>query len=288
MDGDQVANDATVCRSKFLAALRAARKGAKLTQKALGEALGCGQAKVNKMETGKLRVKPGDLDIWLTVCRVSRERRLEIKGLALALGSARPVSTAYMEMLALQEQATEILTLHSERIPKLLQTHSYSLSQHECAGVLLDAPAVLLEKENLGKLFTKEHPPSYRALLTEASLRRMPGGFNPDLVIGQAANLLDLMAAHQHVSVQILTYAAAIPWLDPDFTLMKFGGKRRDVIYAEFATEGRIHRNVKLVEERKEYWQQLQKAALTLDETKAWLEGLIKQAEADRPPLPST
>jgi transcriptional regulator with XRE-family HTH domain len=266
-------------QSEFLAALREARRSAGLTQAQLANELGCAQSKVNKIEAGMSQAKPRELDIWLIVCNVPSKQQVRIRALAPTVGSAR-VSRAYMEMLTLQGQATEILALHGERIPKLLQSEGYTLRQYEGAGVLGNPSFVLREKENLSKLFTQEHPPSYRALLTEASLRRMPGGLKPDLVIDQATHLLTLMAAHPHVSVQIVTYAAEIPWLEPDFTLLKFEGER-PVVYAEIATEGRIYRDSKLVAGRVEYWHQLQRAALTRDESRAWLDNLIKQAEAD-------
>jgi transcriptional regulator with XRE-family HTH domain len=269
-------------QSDFLVALRHVRQAANLMQKDMGDALGCGQAKINKIETGRTPIKPADLDTWLRICDVPSEQYIRIKNLALAASPVPLVSSAYMEMLGLQVGATEILTLHSERIPKPLQADSYLLRQQESVGSLYDPASVLLDRQNASQPFTQEHPPNYQALLTEASLRRMPGGYAPGLVADQAMHLLNLMTAYEHVSVQILTYAAAIPSLDTDFTVLKFDGNRRDVVYAEFATEGRIYRGDKLVAGRAEYWHRLQKAALTRDDSKVWLKDLIEQVEADQ------
>ncbi|SMD14758.1 helix-turn-helix domain-containing protein [Kibdelosporangium aridum] len=287
-----MADEATVRQSEFLAKLVAVRKRAGLTQQQLAEALGCTQGKINKIETGKIKIKRQDLEALLEVCNVPPEAAAEIKAMAIYSGptasSGWAYSAAYTRLMALEGQAIEILALASERLPRILQADAYVLKQFECAGMLHDPSSLLLEKAARTEMFRKQPPLRYRCLLSESSLRRLPGGLEPALVIDQATHLLGLMASHEHVSIQILIYAAAIPWLDPDFTILKFDGSQRDLVYAEFATEGRLHRPAKLVADREEYWHQLQKAALSRDDTRAWLEDLIKQAEAGWQPLPVT
>ena len=93
-------------------------------------------------------------------------------------------------------------------------------------------------------LLTAARAPRYRVILSESSLHRMPGGRRPTLVEDQAQHLLDLDDDHEHVSIQILTYEADIPYLDPDFTVLEFDGTRpgahKDTVYVEYATEGRV------------------------------------------------
>ncbi len=274
-----MADGATACRSKLLEELRTARNAAGMTQAQVATELGCEQARVNKLETGKTKLQRRDLDIMLRLYDVPPDQARTLRTLHQAAQAARPVNATFMQMLELESHATEILVLRSERIPQLLQAETYLLKQYECAGALTDPASLLLERENRAQIFEGADPPWYRAILSESSLHRMPGGRAPALVIDQASHLLSLIETYERLSVQVLTFAAPIAYLDPDVTILKFKG-RKDVAYAEFATEGRIYRAAKVVTEREAYWRHVQEHALSREDTRKYLEDLIEEAEA--------
>lgn len=284
-----MAEDATLRQAELRAELIAVRKQAGVTQAVLANALQCTQGKITKIERGIVGIKLRDLQVWLDVCGVSDEQADKIRSLALVADPTAPSGWSYKpavnELLTLERQASETLTLQSEGLPRQLQADSYLLKHFECGGLLKDPRLLLAEKEDRVEVLRANPTSPYRCLLSESALRRMPGG-DQGLVIDEATYLLALMAELKHVSIQILTFAAVIPWLDSDFIILKFGGNAQDAMYAEFASEARVHRKAELVAEREEYWHLLQRAALSREDSVAYLENLIRQVGASWRPQP--
>jgi transcriptional regulator with XRE-family HTH domain len=278
------AGTAAVRRGKLGAALRDARRAAGLTQERAAEELGCRQGKINKIETTQCAVSPKDLNRLLEIYQASDELANRIKVLAAPGAPGQPTgshpNSAFLQLLELEPQASEILALHSERIPGLLQSEYYTLSQFSRAGDPTDLAALLYDRQQRARLFTTENPPRYRVVLSESSLYRMPGGRTPALVIDQAEHLLTLDETHEQVSVHILTFEADIPYLDADFTVLKFTDGTKDLAYVEYATEGKIFRAAKPVAERELYWQRVRNAALGTEDSRKFLEDLIDRARA--------
>lgn len=286
-----MADEATLRQAELRAELVRVRKQAGVTQAALALALHCTQGKITKIERGRVGIKLRDLHIWLKVCNVPAEQADGIKSLALVADPTAPSGLSYNpamnELLVLERRTSETLTLQSEGLPRQLQADRYLFKQFEGAGVLKDPKLLLDEKEDRVEVLRASPSSPYRCLLSESSLRRMPGG-DQGLVIDQAKYVLRLMEDCEHVSVQILTFDAAIPWLDSNFIILKFDGQTQDVMYAEFACEARIHRKAELVAEREKYWHQLQLAALSREDSMAYLGKLIDQVEATWRPGPVT
>jgi len=253
-----------------------------MTQARAAAALGCRQGKINKIETTQCAVSPKDLNQLLLAYHAPDEVAALVRSLAAhggpgPLAGARP-SPAFLRLLELERGATEVLSLHSERIPGPLQSEHYMLTQFHRAGDLTDMASLLFDRQERARLFTRDDPPHYRAVLSESSLHRMPGGRTPALVVDQAEHLLTLGAAHERVAVQVLTFDADVPYLDADFTVLRFAGDDKDAAYVEYATEGRISRAKRLVDDRIRYWNRLHHAALSVEDSRKFLEDLIEQA----------
>lgn len=277
-----MADETTKRRVKLGLELQRAREAAGMTQARAAAALGCQQAKINKIEAAKSAISPDDLAILLKVYDPPVDVRNEIRLLAAPGGPRRPagmkLNVNYLQMLELEPQAREILSLHSERLPSLLQSELYLLRQYVRAGNTTHPTTLLRNQLQRTRILDLPDPPRYRALLSESSLHRMPGGRKADVVVDQAQHLLALCERHEHLSVQIVTYEANLPFFDSDVTILKFAGARRDVAYVEYAPDGRIFKGVAPVAEREKYWHEVEQAALTRDESRKYLNDLVTRA----------
>jgi transcriptional regulator with XRE-family HTH domain len=276
--GRAVTDEVTKRRAKLGIELRKARTAAKMTQAQAAAKLGCRQGKINKIETTQCAVSSGDLSTLLAIYNLPERDKIAIQMLAARGVPTSSRSRVYLQMRALEPEATEILSLHSERLPGLLQSEHYARTQLARAGDAEDVASLLLDRQERIRLLTVENQPRYRVILSESSLHRMPGGRTARLVADQAQHLLDLCVAHEHISVQILTYNADIPFLDPDFTVLKYAGAQSDVAYVEYGTEGRLLRRAKTVAERERYWNQLHRAALTYEASRSFLHDVVAAA----------
>ncbi|GAB3439140.1 helix-turn-helix domain-containing protein [Actinophytocola sediminis] len=269
-------------RTRLGAALRDARRVAGMTQAQAAAALGCRQGKINKIETTHCAISPKDLSHLLRIYQVPDEATSGIRALAVSVGPGQPADTrpnpSFLQLLELERRATEILALHSERIPRPLQSEPYMLMQFTRSGDPTDLTSLLYDWQERANVITGEHPPHYNVILSESSLHRMPGGRTPALVIDQAEHLVNLGIANKRVAIQILTFDADIPYLDADFTVLRFAGQEKDVAYVEHASDGRMFRAAKPVADRILYWQRLRHAALSVEDSRKFLENLIDEA----------
>jgi transcriptional regulator with XRE-family HTH domain len=271
-------------RRRYLGrALRKARKEANLTQSAVAKELNCGQGKINKIETTLVAISMDELDKLITIYRVPAERAAELRDLASQDQAEGPRRTALSRVWSAFEQlrdreqdASEILCWHSERIPKPLQSEFYMLQQHQDdVRTTADVVRLIRQLEARSRIFTIDNPPRYRVILSESSLRRMPGGAPPRLVVDQVEHLLGLMSTFAHFTLQILTFAADVAYVDTDFQVLRFGGEEPDFCYIEGAGGAKTFERAEEVRMFADHWQELHEAALDQNDTKLFLEELV-------------
>jgi transcriptional regulator with XRE-family HTH domain len=263
-------------------ALTQARNEAELTQSDVAASLNCTQGKVNKIETMLVEVSEADLDTMLDVYRLPPERADEIRALWRRCrdeqAGTKP-STAwspFAQLSHLEPDATEILCWHSERIPGPLQSEPYMLHQHPGTNTNPGVTELLRQRTARARIFAIDDPPWYRAILSESSLARMPGGRNRRLVVEQAEHLVKLMTRHPRLTVQILTYDANIVFVDSDFEILRFGGNPPDFAYIEFPGGAKTFQRATELPWFESHWRLLQEAALSRDESLAFLADLAK------------
>jgi transcriptional regulator with XRE-family HTH domain len=284
-----VAQEATK-RLQLGQALAAARKGAGITQQRAANAIGCTQPKINKIETTTCTVTRNDLDNLLRVYDPPEEQRQRILQLA---AESRPgpsagirVNRDYLKLLDLERQATEVLVLHAERIPNLLQSEHYMLMQHKAAGHgpldPIDMARILQDRQEREQLFTTARPPRYRALFSVSAFHRMPDGRTAELVIDQAQHLLMLADKYpSHLTIQVIPWRAKLPYLPHDLTVLRFADPKDDQVYSEYGIgESRIYSGKKQVTAHIAYWTMAHDAALTVEETRKFLHDLIVEARS--------
>lgn len=272
---------AFAARVKLAELLTELRKGKKLTQAEAAGKLGCHQPKINKIETVQTVIKASDLSKLLAIYGAENEQVTEAMRL-LALtrpgpnAGARP-NPLYLKMVSAESEATEILVLHSERIPSLLQSDFYMLCQYRAANDPTDETLLMETREERESLLSRDGKlRKYRIVLGESSLRRMPGG-RSEITVDQAEHLLYLMEKHDRLELRISTYDAPIPFMPTDVTILRLAGNQKDLIYLENGVSGRIYEGKDAVTEHLGLWEMVYDAALSVDGSKKFLRDLITE-----------
>lgn len=265
--------------------IRRVRDSAKLSQKALGDALNCTQGKINKLEDGSNRVKLPELEKIIEACGVGEEhagtlREMAYKIEALPNSLAQPsVPNWFMKFAVLEAAAAEVFSWHTERLPGLLQTEHYMHKQFSAAGVAGGELARHWRARRSRKeIFDLDQPPKYHFVLGESSLYRTPGGFSPFVVWDQAQHLAEL-GKHDHVTVQVLPFTAEIPFVPTDFTVMSFAAEhKRDYVYIEHPAGGTEIKGDPDIQQFHSARQRLVAAALDPDESREFLTEVVARS----------
>lgn len=277
----------TARRRQLGRALRKAREDAGLTQSAVAKELGSGQGKINKIETTLVSISLVELDTMIVLYGIDDEKAAELRELVSQdhregpKRTSSPAWSAFEQLRDLEQDADEILCWHGERIPKPLQSEYYMLRQHHADRKPTGEVVQLVRQlEARARIFTIDDPPFYRVILSESSLRRMPGGASPRLVVDQVEHLLDL-TIHERFTLQILTFRADIRFVDTDFQILHFTGDEPDFAYIEAPGGARTFDRAEEVQEFEAHWSDLQVAALSPTDSKMFLEELAKNAKAE-------
>lgn len=288
MNGDNRVNDDAAARRRQLGrTLRQARMAARLTQSAAAERLGCGQAKINKIETKLVAVSMNDLDRLISIYGLPGDEADDLREQAKLDQVNGPPRTkdgsataAFIDLSDLEPEAVEILCWHSERIPGPLQSERYMLAQHEPIQHSEQVVRLLRQRKARAKIFGIDNPPRYRAVLSESALHRMPGGRSKGIGVDQAAHLLRLINDHDCLELQILTFEATISFVDTDFQLLSFAKEHlKDFTYIEFPGGSIKLSTAAELTEIRTHWDQVSTAALTPDESRKFLSGLAEMDE---------
>ncbi len=288
----RVNEDATARRQQLGRLLRRAREAVrpKLTQEAVAAALGCRQAKINKIETKLVGISRSELEKLIDLYDVSESEAAELRKLAELDQQDGPARTkfgntlsAFGELGEVEPEASEIRCWHSERLPGPLQSEMYRLRQHE--PLLADGnevTRVLRELTARTKVFTVPNPPLYRVILSESSLHRMPGGRTTQMVADQTGHLLRLMDRYERLELRILTFDADIPYVDSDFQHLMFDDSVHcEFVYIEYPGGSRKCKNAYELAQCREHWAALSAVALDVADSREFLNGLTSQG---RPP----
>jgi transcriptional regulator with XRE-family HTH domain len=265
--------------------LRKARTEARLTQSAIAAVLGCGQGKINKIETTLVAVSRAELEKMLEAYRVPADKAADLRRLAVQDRMRRrrngvQSSPAFEQLSDRESDATEVLCWHSERIPGPLQSEHYMYQQFNTNSDSLDV--VQLARRRLARthLFTVDDPPHYQVILSESSMHRMPGGRSPELVVDQAEHLLTCVKNYPRLSLRILTFDAPVPCVDSDFVLLRFDGDD-DFAYIEYPGGARIFTRPRELAMFEDHWRELRDAALGTEESIQFLEHLAEVRRAE-------
>ncbi|MBB5801281.1 transcriptional regulator with XRE-family HTH domain [Saccharothrix ecbatanensis] len=226
--------------------LRVARERAGLKQAEAATVLGCSQAKINYLESGKTQQKPDEVGALLRAYGADLEHVDRMTSLAASADQATwwaPFSDVLpnwfkifvgLEGLAVAEFAYESLLL-----PGQLQTPEYAAAL--LVGNLrvppMDAPQVVRARMARQRLADDTNPLRFRAVIEEYVLHRVVGG--PQVMRAQLEHLLTLIE-RENVELHVMPVSVAVhDGLDGDFLLLDFE-EAQSIGYIEYPT-GAVH-----------------------------------------------
>ena len=277
----------TARRLQLGRALRKARDEAGLIQSAAATLLGCGQAKINKIETTLVTISLADLDRLITIYGIPDEKAVELRELVSQdhtdgprRTSPSPTWSAFEQLRDLEQDAREVRCWHCERIPKPLQSEYYVLQQYR-PKTTAEVVRLVRQLEARARIFTIDDPPLYRVILSESSLHRMPGGASPNLVVDQVEHLLDLMTRYERFTLQILTFDADIRFVDTDFQILYFAEDEPDFAYIEAPGGARKFDRPEELDGFEAHWDELHAAALNPSASEMFLDKLVRESKAE-------
>ena len=233
------------------------------------------------MERTLSGISPEELNTLIELYRVTPDEEAELRRLVAQdrkNGPPRTSMSAFTVLTDLELEAAEIRCWHSERIPGPLKSQRYALRQWGLALPKNKVTEVLRRQETRMRVLTMPDPPRYRAILSESSLYRMPGGRTPDMVTDQASHLLWLMAEYEQLELRILPFTADIPFVDNDFQLLLFDKTEfSDFAYIECPGGPRKCERKSELDKFHAHWTALDSAALDITDTRRFLTGLLEE-----------
>jgi transcriptional regulator with XRE-family HTH domain len=267
--------------------IRRARVAAGMTQQDVATLLGCGQGKINKIETGAVSVKQSDLKQMLDAFAVTKTEADVMTELARSSGGQRGQWSGYRSAVPhwfrtftdLEPAASEILSWHGERIPGPLQSEHYMLKQFSEARTT-DVTALVRNRLERKQVFDLKRPPYYRFILGEAAFRRMPGGPNPPVALDQVQHLIELGKSYPRTFIHALPFDTRLSFVPNDFTIMRFSDATKDFVFVEHAAGGVYIDDEGDFELFVDTWDRLRGAALERNETAEFLDGLARSLQA--------
>jgi transcriptional regulator with XRE-family HTH domain len=282
-----MASTVTSRRKQLGNELRHARTAAKMTQQQVAEVLGCTQGKVNKIESGAVGVKLGDVRTMLDAFGVNGDESEALMNLARAAAGQRGHWSGYRSVVPhwfrtftdLEPAAVEIMTWHGERIPGPLQSEHYMLKQFTEFGAT-DITSLVRNRLDRKSVFDQPQPPYYRFILSEAALRRAPGGAAPAVMLDQLEHLMEL-DRRQRVYVHVLRFGARLAAVPNDFTIMRFPDRTRDFVYIEHSAGGIYLDDQKDFQLFVDAWDRLRGAAMERQETREFIKELAESYRAE-------
>ncbi|MCX4880484.1 helix-turn-helix transcriptional regulator [Streptomyces sp. NBC_00847] len=169
----------------------------------------------------------------------------------------------FRQVAELEARATEICTFHTHLVHGLLQTKTYARAVLGALDRtdLEDRTAVRLARQ---RIFQKEEPPVFWAVISEAALRQEIGG--PEVVRGQLAQLLSF-EENPRINIQILPFSAGVhAGLQGSFDLFRFASDPA-IVYTESYGSGHPTANPDTIKDCSLRYDHLRAAALSLTDT---------------------
>jgi transcriptional regulator with XRE-family HTH domain len=248
--------------------LRRLREAAGLTQKQLGDIVNYTASLVGQIETAR-KVPTPEFSERVDVALGTDGLLSRLVDLVL-----RSQLPAWFQQVAeLQARAIEIYSFDTHMVQGLLQTEGYAravLSALDATN-LDDRTAVRLARR---RIFEKEKPPVFWAVLSESALYQNMGG--PDTMRNQLAHLL-AFETNPRINIQILPFSAgAHAGLTGSFDVYRFASDPT-IVYTEGYGSAHPTANPDTVNDCTLRYDHLQAAALSLKESAAMIRRVMEE-----------
>jgi transcriptional regulator with XRE-family HTH domain len=258
--------------------------GRRLSQAALAALLGCTQSKVQKIEAAQVRIDSQDVDQIISHLNVEPTTAARMRELAALSAVGEPwsgqralVPPYVRKYLDLEQVATEILSWHEMRIPGPLQSVHFMLRQFNTVSEI-DSIAYVRNREQRRKLFRQPQLQRYHCVLAEEALRRAARGLGQDIVRDQIDYLLAIndpadacQLADARTIISLLPIAAAVPYLENDFSLLHFSNPTYSMVYIEHVAGAHYLNSANAVDKAAAAWNTVARAALDRKDTQRLL-----------------
>jgi transcriptional regulator with XRE-family HTH domain len=211
------------------AALRELRLAAGKTSADVEELLDCSQAKVSRIEKGRVGIKRAELLAMLDLYGASEGQRAivlekwtEASVRSKAVQSLSDLPPKLRALIRQQSEASVISCLQPLVIPGMLQAEGYARAIHEADGFVADddVERAVAARMKRGELLLKDDGPLFRAVVSEGVLRDVIG--SPRVMIEQLEHLLQI-SQRANVDFQVHPHTAgAYGTMSGPLTILQF------------------------------------------------------------------
>jgi transcriptional regulator with XRE-family HTH domain len=220
----------TARRRRLAGALRQLREARNLSCADAGSAAGWSESKISRIETGRVGVRPPDLERLLDLYEVTGESRAALAALGRQAAHrgwwhsyADAVPGWFEDYVGLEDGAKSLLTYQNQLVHGLMQTPEYAAAVIRAAQPSATEDEVerqLATRTTRQALLTAPDPLQAWAVLDEAVLLRHVGGIAA--MRAQLTRLLSV-AALPGVTLQVLPFdAGAHASMGTSFELLQF------------------------------------------------------------------
>jgi len=265
--------------------LRRLREGRGVGLREAGGHIRATEAKISRIEGGRVPFKERDVADLLTLYGVEdeaeRTRVFELLREANRLGWWRGFGQAlppwFEAFVGLESAATLVRTYEVQFVPGLLQCPEYAVAALSADRTLSPQERSRRVELRLRRQLVLEQPdaPQLSVVLDEAAVRRLLGG--RDTMNAQIRRLIEL-AGRPAVTIRLLPYSAGVHAAEGGaFTLLRFAGQGLpDVVYLEHLTGAQYIEKPQYVESYVAAMDRISADALSPEQTVAALENLIR------------
>lgn len=224
-----MAGTPTYARRRLGAELRRLRVAVELSGEDAADECGWDKSKISRIENAKVALSRHDLH---RLCRLygaddAAANRLETwltdtRGPRWWASYTDVISSAYEELIQLENQASEIQLANANLVPGILQCKSYATAVLSTGPLLPDpdrADALLEVRMKRQRVLTREDPISLTAVIAEAALHCELGG--REVLAEQLQHLLDA-GAMPNVSIRVLPSSSTASAYIGGITLFDF------------------------------------------------------------------
>jgi transcriptional regulator with XRE-family HTH domain len=263
--------------------IKAARLARGLTQAQLGERIGCQQAKINKIETGRQSIKPEDVDRLVSALKLAPEQAEQFQRLAhqmtkyLRGRDLRGKPSWFLGFLALENDAVHTRSWTGNRLPWILQTAPFIMAMHN-AETTPDVADYLRARMERKRVFEKENPPTCEYVINRVFLDRLVRGYERSVALDQLGELIALTDRHPQIHLLIVDDSAPLRYEPHDFTIFDLPDGQKPVVWVENETDGNEVHKPDDVAVYHEWWKVVRSAAMDRNEGRALLDELLTEA----------
>ena len=266
----------TARRRRLAAALRQMREARHQSCADAGKAAGWSESKISRIETGRVGVRPADLERLLDLYEVSGDTRAAL----LALGRqathrgwwhsyADALPAWFEDYVGLEDGAKSLFTYQNQLVHGLMQTEEYASAVIRAAQPTAGADEVerqLAARATRQALLTASNPLQVWAVLDEAVLRRHVGGA---AAMQAQLNRIREISALPNVTLQVLPFdTGAHASMGTSFELLQFPeAGDTAIVYIEDQTSSQYLETAADIERYTLVFDHLRAAALSPERT---------------------